>query len=337
MDEDLFCVDEPGTRFTICHDRIVGAGAESTLFAVQQQNSDQVVVAKQRVRVAYKKAADGGSQPLEAPPEVVLHGALPRHPNIQQVLAWFATKHHVYVVMPLAEKDLFAAVVESRVGLRDSQCKSIFRDVLEGVACMHAHGWVHADIKLENVLLFENKRAVLTDFGAAYRVGAPQPRRLKGTVAYAAPETQGFYKRWTPVGPSTAAMTVGRQSKSSAGGAFQHLRAQLSSLQCLPRVPVCSCPIGVGGSIPPLELPPPALPLFDAVRADMWTCGVLLLQMMTAAPVENGNVATALGYLRRQKRPQAVVDLVHQLLHHNPLRRPLPDDILVNNTWLARA
>lgn len=53
------------------------------------------------------------------------------------------------------------------------------------LARMHAHGWVHHDVKPANVLLDREGRAVLTDFGTARAVGTPSP---PGSDGYVSPE-----------------------------------------------------------------------------------------------------------------------------------------------------
>lgn len=64
--------------------------------------------------------------------------------------------------------------------------------VLEGISFLHSKGIIHNDITPQNVLVFADGRAKLTDFGMAQHVTA-QPasasrRRLGGTPGYIAPE-----------------------------------------------------------------------------------------------------------------------------------------------------
>jgi len=53
------------------------------------------------------------------------------------------------------------------------------------LARIHAAGWVHGDLKLENVLFREPAEPVLTDFGSARRAGEPI---IGGTPGYLSPE-----------------------------------------------------------------------------------------------------------------------------------------------------
>jgi serine/threonine protein kinase len=61
---------------------------------------------------------------------------------------------------------------------------------LDALEYVHRHGFVHRDLKPSNMLLREDDRVVLTDFGLAARIGhTPNVRGGgEGTLAYMAPE-----------------------------------------------------------------------------------------------------------------------------------------------------
>ncbi|MEZ4391370.1 MAG: serine/threonine-protein kinase [Polyangiales bacterium] len=61
-------------------------------------------------------------------------------------------------------------------------------DLARGLEATHREGWVHRDVKPGNVLLREDGRAVLTDFGLARLAGTPVGPR-EGTPAYLPPES----------------------------------------------------------------------------------------------------------------------------------------------------
>jgi serine/threonine protein kinase len=70
--------------------------------------------------------------------------------------------------------------VPARAALR------VAADLCAGLEHMHREGVVHCDVSPTNVLVGPD-RALLTDFGAASRLGLPQ-RRVSGTVPYMSPE-----------------------------------------------------------------------------------------------------------------------------------------------------
>ncbi|KAL8117637.1 mitogen-activated protein kinase kinase kinase 20-like [Apium graveolens] len=71
------------------------------------------------------------------------------------------------------------------------------KDILKGLCYVHQKGYVHCDIKLQNVLLVEvdgNHVAKIADFGLAKRAGNARSKcDLRGTIMYMSPEmvTQG--------------------------------------------------------------------------------------------------------------------------------------------------
>ncbi|MFQ6659650.1 hypothetical protein Gotur_028463, partial [Gossypium turneri] len=56
--------------------------------------------------------------------------------------------------------------------LMESNVKRFARSMLKGINFFHSQGFVHCDIKLQNVLLFGNGDVKIADFGLAKRKGA---------------------------------------------------------------------------------------------------------------------------------------------------------------------
>lgn len=63
----------------------------------------------------------------------------------------------------------------------------IFRKVARGLAHMHQMGWVHADMKPNNVVVLEDGSVKVIDLGQSCRVGTIK-ERIQGTPDYIAPE-----------------------------------------------------------------------------------------------------------------------------------------------------
>ena len=66
----------------------------------------------------------------------------------------------------------------------------IFSQVAEGVAHMNRTGFVHADLKPNNILVDDNRTVKLIDLGQSCPVGAAK-QRVQGTPDYIAPEQVG--------------------------------------------------------------------------------------------------------------------------------------------------
>ena len=66
---------------------------------------------------------------------------------------------------------------------------SLLLDICQGLAVVHRAGYVHRDIKPDNIILAQDRRTVLMDFGLALRdeqIG--ESRKLAGSPGYMAPE-----------------------------------------------------------------------------------------------------------------------------------------------------
>jgi serine/threonine protein kinase len=102
-----------------------------------------------------------------------------------------ATLDGVYLVM----QRLFGRTLDEEIGAHGpvsaSRACRIARDILAGLAAIHASGLVHRDLKASNVLLDRSDRAVLLDLGAALhlrRRSLTAPGTLVGTLECMAPE-----------------------------------------------------------------------------------------------------------------------------------------------------
>jgi len=114
---------------------------------------------------------------------------------------YFEDDDNYYVVMDLygAGMDLFDYIEFKESGLKESEIRSIFRQVVAAVGHLHDHRIVHRDNKDENVILDLKGGVRLIDFGsAAYMKEGRQYETFVGTLDYAAPE---ILKGQTYTGP----------------------------------------------------------------------------------------------------------------------------------------
>jgi tetratricopeptide (TPR) repeat protein len=72
---------------------------------------------------------------------------------------------------------------------REARVRGVARDLCAALAHVHAQGVVHRDVKPANVLLADDGRAVLIDFGVAFAPDEePSDAGIVGTAAWGAPE-----------------------------------------------------------------------------------------------------------------------------------------------------
>ena len=77
---------------------------------------------------------------------------------------------------------------DGRVSLRAGLALYILRNVLRGIAVLHANGFIHGDIKPTNIMVNIQGTVKLVDFGRAARIGE-QVNILLGSPLFMAPES----------------------------------------------------------------------------------------------------------------------------------------------------
>jgi serine/threonine protein kinase len=114
------------------------------------------------------------------------------HPNIVRVLTP-EEKSRLYLVMEFAEGRSLRAILQKEKKLSRETALDLARQIASALVYMHARGIVHRDLKPDNVLIGEDGKVKLLDFGIAMDEEA---RRLTwfglsppvGTPDYMAPE-----------------------------------------------------------------------------------------------------------------------------------------------------
>jgi protein-serine/threonine kinase len=89
------------------------------------------------------------------------------HPNIVRLHEMVETERHIGIILEYASGgELFDYILNNRY-LKDPAARRLFAQLVSGVGYLHKKGIVHRDLKLENLLLDQNKNIIITDFGFA--------------------------------------------------------------------------------------------------------------------------------------------------------------------------
>jgi beta-lactam-binding protein with PASTA domain/serine/threonine protein kinase len=112
------------------------------------------------------------------------------HPNVVQVYDQGADGDLLYLAMEHLRGRTLRDVVAERGVLTPREALTVLDPVLDALAAAHRHGIVHRDVKPENVILTDDGRVKVADFGLARAATAKTSTTgvLMGTVAYLAPE-----------------------------------------------------------------------------------------------------------------------------------------------------
>ncbi len=89
------------------------------------------------------------------------------HPSIVRVLDQFEENNTAYFVMEFLKGESLSSRISNRGNLKFVEVYKIAEHVAEALGLVHQTGLLHRDIKPENILLTEDGRAVLIDFGSA--------------------------------------------------------------------------------------------------------------------------------------------------------------------------
>jgi serine/threonine protein kinase len=71
----------------------------------------------------------------------------------------------------------------------ENEARIILAETYLGIEHLHQHGYIHCDIKIENIMLDVNGHVKIVDFGLATRIiSQVQPMSAVGSLIYMAPE-----------------------------------------------------------------------------------------------------------------------------------------------------
>lgn len=113
------------------------------------------------------------------------------HPNIVHVFDQGTDGDHVYLSMEYFPGKTLRAVLDERGPLAPREALEIMIPVLAALGSAHQAGLIHRDVKPENVLMTEDGRVKVVDFGLVRAIeGGNQTRSgvMIGTIGYMAPE-----------------------------------------------------------------------------------------------------------------------------------------------------
>ncbi|XP_062199332.1 CBL-interacting protein kinase 16-like [Phragmites australis] len=168
--------------------RLLGQGTFAKVYYARDLSAGGGSVAIKVIDKARLRRTEGMAEQLRREISIM---RMVRHPNVVGIREVLASRSRVFVVMDYAcGGELFAKVARGR--LTEDHARRYFQQLVAAVGFCHSRGVAHRDLKPENLLLDEEGRLKVTDFGLA-----ALPEQLRhdgllhtqcGTPAYVAPE-----------------------------------------------------------------------------------------------------------------------------------------------------
>lgn len=176
----------PGYEFLTC----LGGGALTSVYAARNQETDTPCAVK-------LLRPDWAEQPVaikllqrEARAALAV-----RHPHLVKVLEAHVLKPPCFLVMEMLPGESLRRRLRRDYALDAGTALSIARQIADALAGLHRKGFLHSDVKPDNIRLVGDGKAVLLDLGFAHRVGENsallEEGYILGTVNYLAPELCG--------------------------------------------------------------------------------------------------------------------------------------------------
>jgi eukaryotic-like serine/threonine-protein kinase len=181
-----------GSRYRL--DERIGAGAMGAVWRSTDELLNRTVAVKELLAAAAPPTA-AGNDALEESRQRILRegriGARLQHPHVISMFDVVVHDDRPWLVMEYLPSRSLAQVLGEKGPLPSQEVADIGRQVADGLAAAHAAGVVHRDVKPGNVLIADDGRVKLTDFGVSRAVDDVQLTRtglIAGTPAFLCPE-----------------------------------------------------------------------------------------------------------------------------------------------------
>ncbi|TYG98878.1 hypothetical protein ES288_A10G152200v1 [Gossypium darwinii] len=142
----------------------IGAGICSKVYTAKCLPINSTVVAIKSVDLDQSNAGFGNLVGRETNTSSLLS-----HPNILNPHCSFTAGNRLWVVMPFMSGSSLESIISSSSpnGIQEQCIAIILKETLTALSYLHSQGHLHRDIKASNILLDDNGRVKLADFGVS--------------------------------------------------------------------------------------------------------------------------------------------------------------------------
>lgn len=161
----------------------LGTGARSTIFLALDEENGSTVALKRSI---YEKPEDG--RIFEQITNEYKVSRIVQHPYLRKCNKLIKIRKMLKVKELLLSMEMFEGeTLEKSKSLSLGDVLLVFRMIADGLNAMHQQGYIHCDIKPNNILINESGAIRIIDLGQGCKIGTIKPR-IQGTPDYIAPE-----------------------------------------------------------------------------------------------------------------------------------------------------
>ena len=131
------------------------------------------------------------------------------HPNILRVHSVFEANNTAYMVMDYEEGESLETVLSRPEAMDEERLLNIALALLEGLEVVHREGFIHRDIKPDNIYVRADGSPVLLDFGSARLAMVGRTRTVTTVVSSGYAPLEQYSSRSDEQGPWTDIYSLG--------------------------------------------------------------------------------------------------------------------------------
>ncbi|XP_075333164.1 serine/threonine-protein kinase pim-2-like [Odontesthes bonariensis] len=173
---------------------LLGSGGFGSVFSGQRLSDGLQVAVKHICGDRVQQWAQQPGELIPVPMEIALLQQLSEvggHAGVVRLLDWFELEGRDFLLVlecPLQSQDLFDFITKYGA-LPECLALRFFRQIVEALRFVHAHGIVHRDIKDENIVVdMQTLEVKIVDFGSGAPLKKAAYSEFEGTRVYSPPE-----------------------------------------------------------------------------------------------------------------------------------------------------
>lgn len=177
-----------GGRYTLVS--VVGVGGMSVVYGAYDLNTGDTVALKILDLSSCETDEARAEAERRFATEAIIMERL-SHPNVVNILGISGEGEPPYVVMEYVEANTLKRRIDDCGALTFEETIYYTKQILDALIHTHERGVVHCDLKPQNIMLLQDGRIKLTDFGIARLVDSEENKESDtavGTVYYISPE-----------------------------------------------------------------------------------------------------------------------------------------------------